>query len=58
MTIKLNNGKEIILEDVVKDPKTASLEWLQRYGARSQAVPGSQKEIGNGKAQDKFDRPG
>ena len=29
MIIKLSNGNEIVLKDVVMDPKAASLQWLR-----------------------------
>lgn len=36
MIIKLSNGTEIVLEDVVKDPKATSLQWLREYKARKE----------------------
>jgi len=31
MIVKLSNGKEIVIEDVVKDPKAEAIRWLRQY---------------------------
>ena len=31
MIVKLSNGKETIIEDVVKDPKAEAIQWLRQY---------------------------
>lgn len=55
MIFKLSNGNEIIIDDVAKDEKAEAIEWLRKYKARRQAIPGSRKEYENGEAQDKLD---
>ena len=49
MKIKLASGKEMILEDVVRDPKAEAIDWLRKYKARRQAVPGPTKGEEDGK---------
>ena len=47
MIIKLASGKDIVIDDVARDPKVEGIDWLQRYRAkkklelkaRRQAVP-------------------
>jgi len=40
MIVKFSNGKEITIEDVVKDPKAEALEWLKQYKKESPGRPG------------------
>lgn len=49
MIIKLASGKDIVIDDVARDPRVEGIDWLQRYRvkkelelkAQRQAVPGS-----------------
>jgi len=38
MIITLENGKTVVLDDVVKDPKAESLEWLREYKKRKAEI--------------------
>jgi len=38
MIIKLSSGKEVILDDVIKDSKAESIRWLQEYKERNMKI--------------------
>ena len=40
MIIKLGNGNEIILGDVVKDPRAEAIQWLRVYKESHEKSPG------------------
>ena len=42
MIIKFGNGNEIILDDIVKDPKAEAIKWLQEYKESLGCDPGSE----------------
>lgn len=46
MIITLENGIEIVLDDIVEDPKAKSTKWLREYMAKRESPgpdPGSSK---------------
>lgn len=40
MIITLANGKEIVIKDVVKDPKAEAIQWLRAYKENTKKSPG------------------
>lgn len=56
MIIELSNGNEVILDDIVKDPKAEAIRWLREYNERRTAIKPQIEEMTAAQCYDELDR--